>query len=109
MLLYEVDDYINTIASSKNRELLWRKLFVATTRAREEVIFHFKSDRTSPEVKKVSQLIEEITEKFGGEPSSLQKNYIGKLQKFANNSKDVALSVAKEVIVEIVARLIANS
>lgn len=109
VLLYEVDDYINTIASSKNRELLWRKLFVATTRAREEVIFHFKSDRTSPEVKKVSQLIEEITEKFGGEPSSLQKNYIGKLQKFANNSKDVALSVAKEVIVEIVARLIANS
>lgn len=109
VLLYEVDDYIETIASSRKRDLLWRKLFVATTRAKDEVIFHFKYDRTTPEVRKVIQLIEESKtdpELEKSEEVSLKKNQGEKLSKAVNSSKEIVFSIVKGVIVEVVSRLI---
>ena len=112
VFLYEVDDYINTIASSRKRDLLWRKLFVATTRAKDEVIFHFKSDGTSPETRKIFQLIEAFRadpESEKVEELSLKKNRGERLLKAVNSSKEVVFSIAKEVIVEVISRLIVSS
>lgn len=112
VLLYEIDDYIETITSSRKRDLLWRKLFVATTRAKDEVIFHFKSDRTAPEVKKVIQLIEKFktdSELEKSEEVSLKKNQEKKLTKAVNSSKEIVFSIVKGVIVEVVSRLIVGS